>query len=432
MATNFMKPCLFALVLSFFIWPTMVSAEISKLVFTTDPQTIKPSTLSSGLTIQTQTAEGVEDKTPETMDLSFSSDSNSGEFLNQSGDPVSKTMNKNSANRTFYYRDSSLGAHQLSVTATGRDSKKAFTATQTIIISNEATPPDNTATNTNQTSNNNSANQTSTGGGGGSNYQAYSAQSDLGNTVIHPPEVGVGRDRLGVVGADLSFEAWRKNNASGNFSWTFGDGSVSDGVKVNHRYEFPGEYQVILNAYFPEGQSVSRTKVLIIKPELAISNLDWSVGFVELSNPGAYEINLGGWILEDQTSRFIFPTDTIITSKAKIKVATNLLKLSGVGGLVLAAPNGRIASRFLVDSNQLASVANSGLSQINHRELDPLVLARRQRLVAEMRSLADLNLSDPGSAVKIDQPDLAADNPTGKIVLAPQLSWWQKAVRMFR
>ncbi|MEK7091482.1 MAG: lamin tail domain-containing protein, partial [Patescibacteria group bacterium] len=376
-----MKPLLIALTLSFLVWPGIVSAEISKLVFTTDPQTVKPSILSAALTIQTQTADGVKEETSETIDLTFSSDSSSGEFLNPSGSVVAKTMSKGSANKNFYYRDPSLGTHQLSVTATLRDSRKAFSVGQVIIISADAPNGDNNSTSTSENSTHTTGEQTISGGVSGNTlYSAHSAQSDLGSMVIHPPEVGAGRARLGVAGADLVFEAWRKNQIAGTFSWSFGDGVKTEGDKVIHRYEFPGEYQVVLNAYFPEGQTVSRTKVLVVKPDLTISNVDWAAGFIELANSGAYEINLGGWVLQDQINRFIFPLDTIIEPRSKIKFSTSLLKLSGVGGLILAAPTGRVASNFSLDKTHQILVGQTGTST-KRSLLDPLVLAQRQRLV---------------------------------------------------
>ncbi|OJI08716.1 MAG: hypothetical protein COX02_02465 [Candidatus Vogelbacteria bacterium CG22_combo_CG10-13_8_21_14_all_37_9] len=430
-----MNKLLFSLVIIFLIWPVFVSAEISKLVFTTDPQVIKPSTLSDGLTVQTQTADGVEEKTPETIDLTFSSNSSTGEFLNEAGNPVSKTMRKNSANRTFYYRDSSLGSYELLITATGQETKKSFSANQSIVISNDisTTSDPNTETEASST-NTTSSNTTSSNSSGSVSYSAHSAQSDLGNVVIHPPEVGAGRVRLGVAGADLNFEAWRKNNAGGNFSWSFGDGVKMEGEKVIHRYEFPGEYQVVLNAYFSEGQTVARTKVLIIQPDLAISKIDWLAGFVELTNASTYEINLGGWILQDQRSSFIFPLDTIIAPKSKIKFSLSLLKLAGVGELILSAPNGRVATK--VSLNQINSdLVTASTTNLSQQTLDPLTLARRRRLVAEMGALLENNNSSPEPAtasLNLEAQTPQANNSTNRIVLTPQLSWWQKAVRMFR
>jgi hypothetical protein len=119
--------------------PLIASAQVSKIVFTTEPQTIKPTVISEALTFQTQDSAGNMIQTTETLDLVFTSTSQTGEFLNSAGNPVSKTMSVNTANRTFYYRDSSQGTFTLTVTATGRVSGEVLSASQKITVSQDGT-----------------------------------------------------------------------------------------------------------------------------------------------------------------------------------------------------------------------------------------------------------------------------------------------------
>ncbi len=119
---------------------TSVRADAVRLVFTTQPQTVVPHTLSGPLTVQMQNGSGTAESNTETFDLSFVSTSQRGKFVSSSGKTISKTMSKGTANRTLYYADDTMGVYTLTVTATGRTTKQSFSATQRITISS-TTPP---------------------------------------------------------------------------------------------------------------------------------------------------------------------------------------------------------------------------------------------------------------------------------------------------
>ena len=131
-----MKIGFFYLGLFTLFWAGFAFAATSQFVFTTDPQTILPGEISGDLTIQSQDASGSKANTTETIDLEFSSTSLVGEFLNSSGGPVSMVMAKNTANRTFYYRDSTSGTYTLAVKAVGRESGQSWRVIQQIVVGN--------------------------------------------------------------------------------------------------------------------------------------------------------------------------------------------------------------------------------------------------------------------------------------------------------
>ena len=116
-----------------------VYAEINLFSFVTKPQTVLPSTLSKEITIQSQSTLGLSEAVTETFDLTFTSSGATGLFLGSTGKPASKTMSKGTANRTFYYKDSSLGNFVITVVATGRDTLRSFKVTQNITISTSTT-----------------------------------------------------------------------------------------------------------------------------------------------------------------------------------------------------------------------------------------------------------------------------------------------------
>lgn len=296
-------------------------AQVSKIVFTTDPQTIKPSELSGPITIQTQDSLDNLYQTPETIDLEFISTSTTAEFLGSTGNPVTKTMSKNTANRTFYYRDSMEGTFTITINAKGRDSGVAWSASQIVIISNSlptststtTTPTATPATPTSSTSSKTANTSTVT------TSTHYSA-APLTNTEVDAKfEIGAGRNRLGIVGMPLEFKAETTKDYLKNtqIKWSFGDGAIGYGQAVTHSYEYTGDYVVIVNVSSPEGQAVSRTNVKIIPADISISHA--SPERIEISNNSSNsEVNLFGRALISGNKVFSFPQDTIIAARQKI------------------------------------------------------------------------------------------------------------------
>ncbi len=295
----------YALLLVFCIYPTIACAQVdsvSSFVVVTDQQTISPDTLSAEITAQAQQAEGVSTPVGETFDIVFTSSSQTGFFLNSSGNPASTVMSKNTANRTFYYKDSSTGTFVLTITLTGRESKRAFVAQQSIVVGS--------------------------GGGGASTTAPVTALSthsspaplqQFDDTIAL--SVSAGRDRLVTIGNPLTFKAavaQSKNIPESNiaYSWSFGDGSFGQGKHIVHTYKFPGEYVVVLNASYSDTQAVDTVSVTVYRPEIVLKKIP---GGLEIQNKGA-EINFSGWYMSNGVTRFNFPTDTIIASKKNIVI----------------------------------------------------------------------------------------------------------------
>ena len=135
-----MTKFLWSLGLGLFFTTSFVWAEtgsIVRLKFVNSERVVATGALSEVLTVQTQNGGGEAEDISSTADVIFTSSSDTGEFLNQSGQPVSTVMAKNSANRNFYYRDSDDGEHTLMVTVTIRDGGESWTAEQDITIGDE-------------------------------------------------------------------------------------------------------------------------------------------------------------------------------------------------------------------------------------------------------------------------------------------------------
>ena len=188
---------IFVTILCYFIFTGTLYAEVSQFVFTNEVRTVAPSVVSESLTVQSQNSSDIQESVPETTDLVFQSSSGSGQFLNASGNPVSTTMSKNTANRTFYYRDSAIGTHTLTVIATGRESGKVIRATQNITIGTNTNPSTDPSENTAST----------TQSGSSKSSTLLSAHSSPSPAFDSKPavnfEVSAGRTRFSSVGSEV-------------------------------------------------------------------------------------------------------------------------------------------------------------------------------------------------------------------------------------
>lgn len=161
-----------------------------------------------------------------------------------------------------------------------------------------------------------------------------------------------GRERIGVVGAPLQFTAKtmtpeEKVVENADYSWTFGDGYTADGEDVEHRYAFPGTYNVVLHAEYKVHKAIDRTSVTIAPLDVIISNIKTGDdGFVELTNEGDEEVNIGAYELESGEVSFEFPKDTIIDPGSSIKFSNALLGFSSESNVGLVYPDGELVSSW--------------------------------------------------------------------------------------
>lgn len=334
----------FLFVLTALIVPFISQAAVSKLVFTTDQRTVDPGAISDVITVQTQDESGTEFKMEETGDVSFVSSSATGQFVNASGEPASTVMNRNSANRNFYYRDDTAGAYTITVALTTRTSQQSFTAQQTIIVGTGTLPLDD---------GDNPGNSTTTppvipGGSGGSTaLSAHESPAPVSQvTTPEPFKIGAGRPRLASVHSPVAFrvESTGTVPVGVRYQWSFGDGGSAVGEQASHVYYFPGDYNIILNAVGASSElAVSRTTISVIQPMISLGNV--LADRIEIANRSARELNLGGWRVTQGANSFTFPSDTIIAVSKSVLVPVANLGFSIISNspLVLVFPDNTLA-----------------------------------------------------------------------------------------
>ncbi|MFY9463109.1 MAG: PKD domain-containing protein [Candidatus Sungiibacteriota bacterium] len=325
---------------SFLFFPFGVGADlfIARFVFITEPQTIKQGEISGALTVQSQDSGGVSRKSDETIDLLFSSTSLTGEFLNAAGGSVDLVMNKNTANRTFYYRNTAHSTDTMTAKATGRVSGKSWTASQSISIGTSAVSPSPVSSST-------AAIQT----------QISTASSLQGKVSPLPPmptiQAFAGEDRVVLVGIEENFigEAKgliREPITNARFWWNFGDGETREGRSVGHTYREPGAYVIALSVSSGEYAASDYIAVRVIPNKIAIAQvISGEGGAIRLVNPASVGADIGGWILEDdKNKRFFFPVHTVIGAESEAAFANRVTGLSPESKVTLRYPGGSPAA----------------------------------------------------------------------------------------
>ena len=338
--------------ITFFLMASTASAQVSQFVFITEPQTVSIGVSSETITIQSQNSQGVSENITETHDLVFTSISPTGQFFNTSGNPVSTTMSKNTANKNFLYQDSTVGTYTLTITATGRTSLQSFSASQQITIGGESSSSSNSTTTNEQTSTETTTDQSSSNQTNTAN-SAHSSPAPLSSTENKIEfEVSAGRDRLTAVGNPVIFIAspTKLQNLSEQavtYKWSFGDGTTLLGKTVTHNYRHAGNYAIVLNAYGSDKQAVSRINVKVILPLISLQRVSDGI---EIENKSGSEINLGGWSLANNNKSFIIPEDTLVSTGTRVVFADETTGINSAD-ITLSNPIKKIITTTLPEIN---------------------------------------------------------------------------------
>ncbi|MCX6717885.1 MAG: PKD domain-containing protein [Candidatus Taylorbacteria bacterium] len=418
---------IFLVIFSILINVNYVFADVSRIVFFTDIQTIPLGQVSGPITIQVQDLSGNEQKANETIYFNLISSGN-GEFssnkdtwkplatLPSDFSASSVYIASSSVKRTFYYKGLSEGNHVITVFAKSKSGKSFGSIIQSINIGNQVTTPSDgedpiIEPNTSNTGPNNTI---------PNGISLHSSEEDLsdyndGSSLF---EISAGRERITYIGVPIEFVAKYKidksiEGRSPNFSWSFGDGISIDGEKVVHSYKFLGDYNVVLNAEIGDKKSVSRTSVKVLSPDVSIKTL--IDGDIEVKNNGRVEINLGGWVINVLLSRFVFPKDTIvgpgksiILSKDNTKIIVNdndLLRLiNPTGGEVVSV---RHNSSLVLENSVKNSHTIEDILGISQEKAESLILDYKKSLVEKNTIKSEEKVVVISTAKKADDEEVA-------------------------
>ena len=334
-----------------FLCPTSAGAQVVNFVFTTDSQTIQMGVVSEQITIQAQGAGGTSVNIPLTVCLSLNSTSPQGQFSSNATNwnPISVlTMNKNTANKNFYYKDTQTGTQTLTVKAALKPESEnrscaswpleewnmQSTATQSISVG--AASPEGSAGPVAATS----SNQTTTTSSGQTAVSSY----------VPPPETELfadgGENRTVIVGADTEFRGRAYNRKKETvdrtrFVWNFGDGSTAEGPTVSHHYDYPGKYAVVLT--IANGTNSAGDKIIVVAEQARLAFSILPDGSVSIENMAGRDLDLSRWIVRQLGRDFILPDDSIILAGSSMRISQKTLGFWSGSSAELTYPNGVVA-----------------------------------------------------------------------------------------
>ena len=375
---------LLPLLLSPIFITSAVSDSITKLVFTSEPITVAPNELSSQITVQLQNSLGASEETSETVDVLFTSSSATGEFLNSSGSTVTKTMSTGTANKNFYYRDSSAGTHTITIMATGRVSGFSVSTSQSIVVGN------NTGSQVQGTSTSNSVTPVQIGGSSGGVWGSGEEETD-------DFSVSIGKNRTGLVGVPIYFTATlspRSYEGEAEIIWSFGDGVGALGAASHHSFLFPGDYVVVARARVGSEFATARIIVRVQPLGVSISEVTpGSEGYILISNNSPTDAHLGNFSLNKSAQVFRLPQDFVIMQGASLRLSALVSGINPKGGdmVELRNPSGEVMSTYILDEPQVELTDTASISgeetNIDLQELQ-VSLALLEQTALAMKSVS--------------------------------------------
>jgi len=362
-------------------YATFLLADVQQFVFVSAVQTIEPTKISEQITLQSEDATGNESKVPGTACVELRTSSPQGQFSSSatSWSPVSVlTIAKNSANRNFYYKDTTAGTYTLTAKVVLKpESEKrscadfpvgewpsGFSATQSITVGSAGTSPAATDT----TSTTSSTTVTTTEEAPTTPPPAPPPPSGGSTTWTYKPQIFVSSlvPMRGVAGAPVTVDAFavglkKEPIPNARYVWSFGDGGTSEGKKVTHLYHYPATYTVLVDAASGEWSATDRKEILIVAPELTISRIkEGADGFIEIENNGTGEIDLSLWLLRTSSGVFLIPQGTLIGARKSIPFPAEITKLfADREGTALLYPNGNTVDTYTAKQEVTAEAVSA-------------------------------------------------------------------------
>ncbi|OGC88939.1 hypothetical protein A2419_01080 [Candidatus Adlerbacteria bacterium RIFOXYC1_FULL_48_26] len=300
------------------------------LLFVTLPQTVGVGVPSTAITV------GVQGSIAQTGCIALTTSSPTGKFSSSATNwnPVTVlTMNKGTSNRSFFYKDPTVGGYTLKATfalkpASVTDSCASWPQSEWGSISY--------------------ATQSITIGASGPQAAATSTATQ---TTAHTPTTNVGSETLTikittqptvVVGAGSSFTGLATNSRGSvgtdtRYVWNFGDGSIQEGSSAFHTYSYPGTYNVMLSAGSGDKAGVGRVVVQVVSAKIGL--LAQPDGSVLISNQSSRELNIGLWNISSGLSSFQIPPDTTLSAGQSVRFSPEVMHMVAGSDTALKYPN---------------------------------------------------------------------------------------------
>jgi len=408
----------------------LASGDVSQFVFTTNYQTIKPNEISEIISIQSQDASGVSADILQTACLELATNSGAGEFSssNTNWNPVKiLTMSKNSANRNFYYKDSTAGNYELSVKVSLRPEGKLacaswpkeewdikWNAKQNVIVSSGF------SSSSSQESQSSSASSSSSSSSDGAVIASGSIAYNYKNEQI---SAKAGEDKTAVAGADvvlkgnaLGFKKEPLENA--RYLWNLGDGSYKEGKNIRHIYKYPGNYIAVLNVSSGDISASDRINIKVIPNELRI--IETKSEFIKLKNKSGVILDVSGWFLRANGAVFKFPDYSLVAANAELIISSDISGIKFADNnfpAELLYPNGSLSFSYLPASFSSSSSISKPKEIISSKPPEKKVEVAVVPSVVSLKNYSSLPAGQAGASPISISRITAENNLAGVITI---------------
>lgn len=191
----------------------------------------------------------------------------------------------------------------------------------------------------------------------------HSSQIEITNLKPKVIKIGSGRNRIVSTKTPIKFDAiYNDEDLKGaKFFWSFGDGKQGSGSSIEHVYKYPGNYNVVLQAYSKSDLAISRSAVGVIKPsvDLFIEKIEDEY-VLKIKNNGS-ELNIGQFYVFYNSKTFEIPKDTIISSNQTIILDREILGFEPLN-VIFKYPSGDILAETHSDlGNIMDKIKEAGI-----------------------------------------------------------------------
>lgn len=186
-----------------------------------------------------------------------------------------------------------------------------------------------------------------------------------------PPIADAGKDVVVLTGEKIEFDgsnSYDPENDTLSFFWNFGNGKTSEDIKPEYIYEFPGNYQVVLEVSDGKQSSIDFLNVVVLPMGIIISEIfpnpkgsDKDAEWIEIYNNNNQIIDISGFEIKSKTKKFIFPENSFISQNQFLVIKPSFSLPNTNGEIEFNYPNGvRIQKINYSEAKENQSLAFSG------------------------------------------------------------------------
>lgn len=193
-----------------------------------------------------------------------------------------------------------------------------------------------------------------------------SSESSGGSTEarVYGPAISIEADTsvTGYVGnrttlSATAFDKYGKEFKKAVYVWSFGDGGEGVGKSVAHTYVYPGTYQAVVHARYGMWEIEEEVTVSILAAPISVVRVNGDA--VVLINESSNRVDMSGWHLVQQGTRFTVPDRTFVLAGAEVAFPHSVTGFRPHESVGVVYSNGVSAVSYAVPAVSNHAVAES-------------------------------------------------------------------------